>query len=256
TMLQDVQCALAETSGFAVVSDCFGKTDVYGGVNSEEVEIKTLLDKITKPCLYNWDKHGSVIEFRDRHWFSKRSAQIPESQIEAWRQAFKKNETLNIAELAMIAELTAEQFNTNIKEDEVLCSNCASDSSSLSAIMMLQQDVLRAYAALTEDKCKALFSPSGLSISVLSPDQRALVEKPINRTNPKFLLSSNAQITLTAKGVQKGKQFDYTLTVTTSDSLESIVWRFTSPKYEPPKDFKIDDKSSSGPTPTATESKH
>ena len=77
TLLQDVQCALAESSGFAVVSDYFGKAETYGAASKDEVEIKALLDKITSPDMSNWDKHGQVIEFRDRYWFKKRSAQIP-----------------------------------------------------------------------------------------------------------------------------------------------------------------------------------
>lgn len=235
TLLADVQCALAESSGFAVVSDYFGKVETYGGVNNCNDDIKTLLDKITKPCLYNWDKHGSVIEFRDRYWFSKRSAQIPESWIEAWRQALKKNGTLDISKLAQIAELTLEQFNMNIRDDEILSSTSGPYSLSVSSLITFNQNVLRAYGALTDGQRNALFSTSGLDISELSPDQLAIVEKPISRANPKYLLNPDARITMTANSVQKGKQLDYTLTATTNDSLDQIVWKFTTPKYEPPK---------------------
>ena len=51
TLLEEVQCALADSSGFAVVSDCFGKTQTNGDISKDEVDIKTILDKITKPCL-------------------------------------------------------------------------------------------------------------------------------------------------------------------------------------------------------------
>lgn len=234
-LLKDVQSALAESTGFAIVSDSFGNAKCLGSVRKDEAETKTLLDDITKSSYYNWDKYGSVIEFRDRYWFKKRSAQIPESWIEVWRQTFKKAGTLDISDLAQIAALTQEQVNINIDGDEVLTST-AKSGQSLTTLIMLEQDVLRAYDALTESERNKLFSSSGLDIREVSPDRRADVEKPIARRNAEFLLNSDAQIIMRGKCVQQGKQLKYTLTATTSDAINPIVWTFTTPKYEPPKE--------------------
>ena len=184
----------------------------------------------------------AVIEFRDRHWFRKRSAQIPDSWIEVWRQAFKKNRTLDIAELAQIAALTQEQFNVNIKGDEVLSCTAASSDSDLSTIVMFKQDLLRAYGALTENERKDMFSESGLALEQLPADERALWEKSIYRRNAALLQDKATSITLHGECVHQGKQLEYTITATTSDAMNPIVWTFTTPKYEPPKKADSIDK--------------
>ena len=248
-LLQDVQSALAESTGFAIVSDSFGRAELYGGVRKSEAEIKALLDEITRTQHYNWDKHGSVIEFRDRDWFRLRSAQIPESRIEPWRQAFKKNGTLDIAELAQIAELTEEQIRVNIEGDEVLSSEAPSatvqtgwPAPPLRLLLLLKQDVLRAYGTLTEDERKRLFSGSGLDISEVSPDRRVAVENAISRRNGAFLLKAGTRITIFGSKAQQGKRLEYTLIATTNDAMDPIVWTFTTPKYEPPKKDESKDK--------------
>ncbi|MCL5104537.1 MAG: hypothetical protein M1133_10575 [Armatimonadetes bacterium] len=232
-LLVDIQSALAKSSGFAVVSDSFGKTECSGRVRKDEAEIKTLLDKIAKSSHYNWNKYKSVLEFRDRSWFKKRSDQIPESRIEAWRQAFVKNGTLNIAQLAQIADLTQEQIKVNIQGDEVL-----DDRQSGEFSIARNRDILRAYAALTQDERDRLFSPSGLSIRDLPPDRLAAMERSITGRNAGFLLNPDAAIVLCGECVQQGTQFKYTFTATTSNGLDPIVWSFTTPKYEPPKEAK------------------
>ena len=98
---------------------------------------------------------------------------------------------------------------------------------------------------MTQDERDKLFSPSGLDIREVSPDRRAAVDKPITRRNAKFLLNSDAQIIMRGERVQKEKQFEYTFTATTSEGLDPIVWKFTTPKYEPPKKEEPANKSNS-----------
>ena len=74
------------------------------------MELKDALDKITHnslaPAQYNWECHAEVLELRDREWFKKYSAMIPEAQLAAWRKTLKETGTLDIDDLADVAELT------------------------------------------------------------------------------------------------------------------------------------------------------
>ncbi len=243
-LLQDVQCALADASQLGVVSDSFGQAKLPRSIGEEEAEIRALLEEVAAACYYNWDSHGSIIEFRDRYWFKNRSAQIPESWLEAWRRAFKETGTLDLPQLAQIAELSLEQVNVNLGSDDILCGK---GRPSLITVLVQHWDLLRAYAALTNDERQALFSSSGLDLSAVPPDRRMLVEKPIARHNPAFLENYDAQIRLSVKKVAKGKQFDYTFTITTSGELEPIVWTFTTPEYEPPTKGEPKEKPKSAP---------
>ena len=185
------------------MSDSFGKAEC-SGVGKDEVEIKTLLDGIDRLCHYNWDKHGRIIEFRDRSWFAKRSAQIPEAWIEPWRREFVKTGTLDIGNLAQIAALTLEQVNINIAGDEILCCSNQQEQSVLSTIGR-NQDILRTYAAMSTDERAAVFSDGGLDLAGIEPNHRAEIAKPISR-GP-FNGDPSAQIVVVGERAAQGKQF-------------------------------------------------
>lgn len=229
--LADIQQALAEASSFAIISDSFGKMEQSGtfAFTKDESELGTLLEKLTKVILYNWDKRAAVLEFRDREWFRKRSAQIPEAQVEPWRQAFVKTGTLDLSDLAQIARLDVEQLDLNVGEDEVL------GSMDLRSLMWLHRDLLRLYGSLTEAQRSATLSDAGLDFQTLSAEQYALAEKMLRSRNDKFLRNPDARLKLKITRKQEGKQFHYTCTVTTTDDVPPIKGEFTTPKYQEPK---------------------
>lgn len=228
--LSEIQAALAEASKYAIISDSYGGGQGFVNVTDQEKELKAILEEISNGYHYNWEKRGSVIEFRDRNWFKKRAAQIPDAWLDAWRETLKSTGTLDIADLVQIAALTMEQFNTNVMGDEDLMRN------GMAGIIFGNRELLRAYGALTESQQSMLFSEGGLSLRSLSPSQWPQVEKLIKQRNVSYLQSEESDIKLSATRTQRDKQFEYSFTLSTTDALEPVKWSFTTPKYtEPPK---------------------
>jgi len=238
--LADIQKALSEASSYAVISDSFGKLEHPGmfGFAKDENELGTVLDKLTKATLYNWDKRAGVLEFRDKEWFRKRSAQIPEATIEGWRQAFIKTGTLDIGDLAEIARLDVEQLDMNVGEDEIL------GSMEIRSLMWMHRDILRLYASLTDNQRSAALSDAGLDFHALLADQYAAAQEIVKNRSTKFLQNPDAQVTLNITSEKKDKQFHYTFTIATTDDLPPIKGDFITPKYEEPK------KPADPPSPT------
>ncbi|MCE5315369.1 MAG: hypothetical protein ABFD49_06425 [Armatimonadota bacterium] len=231
SVLAEIEAGLAEASGFAVVSDSFENDSGLAKFGDEEITIKDALEKIADSFRYNWDKRASVLELRDRNWFRKRSAQIPQAWIDAWKKTLKDTGTLDIGGLAQIATLTQEQFNINIEPDDDLM-RCG-----ITGVIYPNRDLLRTYAQLNEAQRAAVFAGSGLDLSILSPDQWSQFEKLFYHRMPEYLKDTDAVLTLSGTRNPKDNLFDYTFTITTTDDLQPIEWTFTTPKYqEPPKE--------------------
>ena len=226
--LPDVEATLAKESKLAVVSDSFGSPWGITSFSGEESELKAVLDKIGDAFLYNWEKHGRIIELRDRKWYDKRAAMIPEEWLENWRNTLKKTGTLDIADLAQIMSLTMEQFTTNIQPDETLT------RSGLMGIYFGNRDLLKLYGALGEAQQGAIFASSGLDARSLSPEQWPLAQKLIEGRNASFLMNQDAHVTLFATRKADGKLFSYAFTVKTSEELPPIEWKFQTPQYQEP----------------------
>lgn len=230
--LDEVQQALAEASGFAVVSDSFGAARGIARLPEDETEIKVILDKIAEGYMYNWDRRGRVIEFRDREWYRKRTLQIPDAWMEAWRDTLKNTGTLDIADLAQIAALTQEQIDFNFLPDDPL------SRSGVRGTVTFARDLLSVYGLLTPSQQAAVFSEYGLDLAALSPEHWATAFKHISRRNAAFFgPDGQSQVVLTGSRRPEGKAFHYEFTATTSYGLEPVKWRFTTPLYveEPPK---------------------
>lgn len=230
--LDEVQQALAEASGFAVVSDSFGAARGIVRLPEAETEIRTILDKIAEGYMYNWDRRGPIIEFRDREWYRKRTLQIPDAWMEAWRDTLKRTGTLDIADLAQIAALTPEQMDFNFLPDDPL------SRSGVRGTVTLARDFLSIYGLMTPTQQAAVFSESGLDLAALSPEQWATAFKHISRRSPAFFgPDGQHRVVVTGSRKPDGKSFQYEFTATTSYGLEPVKWRFTTPLYveEPPK---------------------
>jgi len=222
-----IQQALAEASKYAVVSDYFPSLIPRPGTSIPTIEtpLREILDKIADVFTYNWDRHGSVIEFRDRNWFKKRAAQLPEERLEAWRQELIKTGTLDIDSLAQIAQLDQEQIAANILPDEIL-RNCMISYYSA-------RDVLRLYATLNSGQRAALFSEAGLDIAALSPEQMAMVDKLI-RPKHGTELDAGAPVFIVCERQASDKTFRYTISVIVDGQKGGAEWTFTTPRYVPP----------------------
>ncbi|MHB9037210.1 MAG: hypothetical protein ACYC64_11135 [Armatimonadota bacterium] len=229
--LESVESALADATEFSVVSDSFGMSRGLVNFGDDEIVLKEALEKIADGFHYNWDKRTSILEFRDRNWFRKRNAQIPQAWIDAWKNTLKDTDTLDIGDLAQIAILTQEQFNVNIMADDDLT------RSGVQGTIYPNRDWLRAYANLTESQRTAVFTEVGMNLSALTANQWSQIAKLITLRNAAYLESSDTHIILTGTKTSKDGRFEYAFSMTASDDLPPIKWTFTTPKYqEPPKE--------------------
>jgi hypothetical protein len=232
-LLADALATLAEASHLPVVSDSYGGTFGFLTVGDSEMGLGKLLDLIADGFHYNWDKPHGVLEFRDRNWFTKRAAQIPEAWIEGWKKTLRDTGTLDISDLTQIAMLTLEQCNVNLQGDEELA------RSGIPSCVYSYRDLLRACSALKESQRKAIYTEAGLDMASLTNDQWQGFEKLINSKNGNMLKNENAKLTLSATRRAYEKQFDYSFALKSSDETSPITWRFFTPKYvEPPKEEK------------------
>ncbi len=229
-----VQAALAKQAEVTVVADSYGAFELptreFPGITqlpTGEVELKDLLDKIADKFGWNWEKHGSAIEFRDRKWYEKRAAMIPEEWLEAWRTTLEETGTLDIGDLAHIASLTQEQTMANIMPDETL-RRCGIPWSFYSA-----RDALRLYATLDQSQQSALFSETGLDLKLLTAEQWMMAEKLITSRNASILTNPDARLVITGTRKPVEKIFEYTFSIPTDDESGSIKWSFTTPGYQP-----------------------
>ena len=194
--------------------------------------MKSNWNYIAQKCRYNWWNRSSIVEFRDRHWFRKRNAQIPQAWIDSWLDTFKNTGTLDIDDLAQIAVLTQEQLSVNILAED------AFERSDFVSVIYSNRDWLRAYASLDDSQKAAIFNSSGLDIATLNERQWKQISELITRKNGAFLQNSDATLKLSGKSDAIDKLTKYDLSLTTSDGLPPIQWSFTTPKYQEEKPKK------------------
>lgn len=230
--LDDLLAGLYQAAELNVVSDCLGKVRVR---NSWPVGVKILLgrflDGVSMMWSYNWWKNGSTLEFRDRHWFRKRSLQIPEVYLEKWRQTFETTGTLGLGELADMAVLAgdADKYDFNIASDEIL------GNQSMQEAVRWQMKCLRFYAALDSSQRSALAGKDGLDIDTLSADQRKTARECYTwgNTDPR-----QALMMLTTEKTGDGRANH--IFRSTSGGHMTMQVQVTAPKYvkTKPKDEK------------------
>lgn len=228
--LLEVEMALAEASGYAVVSDYFGGWNMpMGETPAGEMELKEVLQKISDTFTYNWDKRGSVLEFRDRNWFKKRAAQIPEAWLEEWRQALETAGTLDIDDLAEIASLSQEQMSANFMGDGVL--------DHVIGTVYSWRELLRLYGSLNSDQRSLLYTQAGLPLRILSQDQWTQAQKLAQgRRRDSAELGRSQSLVATRKEEDKILRYEFTLLDEAKSKVSS--WEVTTPRYVAPKPAK------------------
>lgn len=182
---------------------------------------------------HNWWKRGSTIELRDRHWFRKRSLEIPEAWLDKWRQTLKKTGTLEIDDLADIAALVGAkaQYAMNIDTDPVL------NIESMKWTIQMYIPFLRLYAGFTAPQRSALYTAEGLDLSTLSADQKQAAKAAV----PQWGGESGLRVMGTRKKAD-GKQSVYAFVATGGASVAHV----TTPKYGPAPPDRTDQISPVG----------
>lgn len=235
TALQDVEQDLAVESKFSVVSDSFGGFTATGQlptplVRAKEAKIKDVLDNIGDAYIYNWDKRGTVIELRDRNWFRKRAAQVPDAWLEKWRSELIKTSRLDIDSLAQMAQLTQDQMNANITFDETL-RECSS-------VVQLNRELLRMWATLSSDQRAAMFTQSGLDIALLSPDQWTQTRALLSANWDAGVLDSGQPIAVVCRRVAIEKAYIYSFSLLVGGESATTIGEIKTPYYTPPPPAK------------------
>lgn len=232
--LPDIQSAISKASGLAVVSDFFTRTAGLPVPANTETELADLLDTVGSAFKYDWDEHGSVIEFRDKRWFQKRAAQIPQAWIDKWRKKFKEAGILDLDDLAQIVALTDEQFKENIAEDDLLKRSGAPE------MFRLARGVIKLYGSLGPAERIALFTEDGLGLESLSAEQLGLLREMMSLHNPLFLQRDPASLTLTASRLRFPHKLRYLFTIAGNEDHEQIVQTMDVPKYQETEDCAED----------------
>ena len=234
--LFNVEMDLANASKLCVVSDHFQNVPMGGmppemtGTPRGEMELKAALDKIGDAYVYNWDKRGSVIELRDRNWFRKRAAQIPDAWLEVWRNELETTGTIDLDSLSQIAQLTPEQYSANVLYDDTL------SRSNLIGVVISSREVLRFYASLGPEQRASLPIGSGLDVVALSSDQSDEFAKLLNTKGQK--LATDQQATMSYVRSQAEKTFFYNFKVFADGKLIAQWNLATAMTYKRPPEAK------------------
>ena len=234
TFLEDIEGALAEASKLPVVSDSFGKTRGMGYSSDKVVELRDALDDITGKYRYNWEKQSQAIEFRDRDWYKKKLAMVPEAWLEKWRNKLKKSGTLDLDDLAEISTLTDEQQAVNIRDDEVL-------RAVYFGSIFQKRDLLHFYASLTASQRTEVFTDAGLDLRSLSESQLKLMEPLIVSVNRILKDNADARISLVGTFVREAKPHIYQFHLMGTGEESAKAWNITAPAYKAPANNQAKD---------------
>lgn len=166
--LQNALQSMAKASGCNVISDSFNLTNVVGSMSDSEQEVGKTLTTICDNYGYNWNKHGSIFEFRDRNWFKRRRTQIPDEWMERWKKNFKDNGEAVLSDIAQMASLPFEQMDENVAADPVF-------KASEMFVWTLRngRGLLSVYNSFTQAQRKALLN-GGVGFGTLTPEQQAV----------------------------------------------------------------------------------
>jgi hypothetical protein len=131
--------------------------------NKREGKVGEILNDAALYNGKNVKKDGKLVTFEDRKWPEKRSWEVSEAILDAWREKAKKW-AITFDDLVDIACLTDGQIKNTIQPDIAL-SNFNTWS------IWNDRQLLRFYAVLSDPQKAVLSSEDGLYISMLDPTQ-------------------------------------------------------------------------------------
>ena len=233
TTLTALVASLADTSGFAIVTDDFRGRSKF--TIAKGTKVREALDDISKSRYYNWNRNAQAIELWDVNWYDNREARVSNAWRERMRKKFQEAGTLDIDDLAEIGTLTIRQLNRNIDNDSVL--------KYVRETIWKQRDYLKIYSSLTSAQRLILLSNSGMAFTDLTPDQQQSVMKLIlGRSSPELenLDPANIGLRITCTKETQGKRFIYTLKGYTNLGEIPGQYRVRTPIYVAPP--KVKDK--------------
>jgi len=224
--MAEIQKAVSEAAEIAMISDSFGKEPLRTPLPTEETELTKLLDAIADGYYYNWEHKTPVIEWRDREWYRRLFAMIPDEWLERWRESFKTRGYLEIGEVAEMAALSVEQVRMNIQGDDVL-------GQSGMWRLFRDRELLKLYNGLTESQRDQLFTAEGLDLKALPSEQWEVAQKFINRWDPSITHNPEAHAVLTCVRTQSGKNVAYEFLGKPTEGSRGYDSSLEMPVYDP-----------------------
>lgn len=219
---------LAQASGCAVVTDNFrGKVRVQA---DETRELGDLIDQIAKAKGMNWKRSDSVIEIWNRDWYDRRESRVSQVWLDSTKRRFIETGTLDLDEMAEIANLTDKQFGHSIRRDKAL--------KQVAGSVRAGRQYLRFYATLSKQQKALLLSARGLGLDDLSQAQhQAALELASEISAPAFagvdLTTSGVRLALTR--TKEGNSYSYILRAHAESGLVPVEYAFKTPAYAEPK---------------------
>lgn len=243
----DTLAALAKASGLPIVSDSFALTPGSANIDGSERELGGIISALEQGYRYNWEKHGDIIEFRNREWFRKRGVQVPDEWIDKWRSGFRKTGYLSVDDYAQMAALSSEQIEENLMTDKVF-----GKVDMYGWDLINYRDVLRLYASLDSNQRKMIYSPAKLNVDVLSPDQNQTLLKFFDLNNYRQNSSTDGLVRLRATVFNEANdEHRFEIAALGTDDAWIQNWNFLLPKYDTKYEEATDDEA--GNTSESTE---
>jgi len=228
--LPDIQEQLAGGAEIAIVSDYFDGMQNSSNIDTQDKTLRKLLDSIARKYKYQWMNPGKPIEFQDKEWYDKVESLIPDELIDSWKQILIKTGTLDISELAQIANLTEEQFNINVMADSLL------STINLKQSLMQNKDLFKLLATLNKPQLTAAYSSSGFDLWTLKLDAYEMIIRAVS-THTSFILNQHVPLILKATRNTEGTNSMLEISITNEDentTTPSITFPIILPKYTPP----------------------
>ena len=231
--------AIGRAAKANIVSDSYMVMLTYDQPQLAEGEFGTVLDKFSDPYRVNWEKHGSILEFRRMDWFRRRSSQIPDEWLVPWRDELNKNGILSLNSYARIASLTEEQSEENIKPDPLLSRGMGEGWR-----WLFTRGFSCFYAQLNDNQRGQIFSKEGMNLHMLTPGQWPYYSDiflrgwyPFIRTE---MLADPGNKPVVMKGTSKvaedgGMSYWISVTMTQEDGTDfTDGWAVAIPRISPP----------------------
>ena len=116
---QAVLKAISDAAEFNIVSDSYSVV-LAENPQIADGELVAILDKLADIYRCNWEKHGSILEFRRRDWFRRRASQVADEWLKPWRDQVEKDGIPALITYASMLSLSDDQVEENIASDFLL----------------------------------------------------------------------------------------------------------------------------------------
>ncbi len=224
--LDAVLAALAEASGFAVVSDCYDAPSKQIDVPQGEIELKDCLEKITAASGQNWEKKGQALELRNRKWRIHRYLLISQATLRNWRKTLERDGYLPFAELARIVELFPDQISVYITSENGLPGVADAVSAGRAPLCW--------FAELDESGQANALRSSGVAMTVDAIGKAPWVKSAVLAAKPHLLDDSKTELRFAVCRETGADKVYYAIRVLSGGREQAVIGRFACPRAEPP----------------------